>query len=172
MATASHNDDVIRRVDDLECSGYTWMMPSALFRGRDGRRRHSEPSRFLHASWGDLIKRLTRRTESARLWTLWSARDSEVTDVKLTPPPTGGWALQASVVGGEPPYKLVVRNPEGAPESSARLFRPTTLKLMVRGGLDEVQIEVTDGTGKVVTTSVSQDEARATLILGPVEKKK
>ena len=85
---------------------------------------------------------------------------------QATPPPGGSWPVFISVEGTTPPFKLVVRDPDGSPVGSARLNRPTSVRLMMRTDLDALTAEVTDGSGQMITQVLSRKDPKILLDLG------
>jgi hypothetical protein len=69
------------------------------------------------------------------------------------------------VVGGEPPYKVVIRDGSDRPVGSARLLSPVQVRLVMRGDLSAGVAEVTDGAGRSARAPVSQDQPQISLSL-------
>lgn len=82
------------------------------------------------------------------------------------PPPGGAWPVRVKVSGGTPPYKVVIRDAQGRPVGSARMFAPAQVQLMMRVDLESVTAEVTDADGKVKTHPLTEASWDAVVDLG------
>ena len=97
-----------------------------------------------------------------------------VAGVPPTPPmgdePAAGsrtsWAVEIDIVGGEPPYKVQLQDPDGRTIGSARVVKTGRIRLNVRGAVSVVNVSVRDGANRTAKGKAAQSDANVSLNLG------
>jgi hypothetical protein len=96
----------------------------------------------------------------------WGDENEVHTELPVAPSSgSGGWRVQITVEGGQPPYRVVVRDGAGRALASGRMMRPASMRLSIPRTLDEAIAELTDGSGQTTTAPLTLDSPWAILKL-------